>query len=160
MVSEFDELLGADALADCVTAEALGEILGITARAVRGLAQEGVIPRTGKNAHPQSECIRAYCDHLREKAAGRSASSSLTAERVRVAQAQAEKLERQNAVARAELVSAREVETTWSNVLRDVRAAMLTLPTRLGQRLGHMTPHDLNEVDAEVRRLLEEVGND
>jgi phage terminase Nu1 subunit (DNA packaging protein) len=37
---------------------------------------------------------------------------------------------------------------------------MLAVPSRVSQRLPHLTAHDLAEIDAEVRAALTEVGSD
>ena len=37
-------------------------------------------------------------------------------------------------------------------------AGMLAVPTRVSQRLPHLTPHDVAEIDAEVRAVLAGVG--
>jgi hypothetical protein len=34
------------------------------------------------------------------------------------------------------------------------------LPSRCAARLPHLTPHDVTEIDAEVRAVLTEIGND
>jgi terminase small subunit / prophage DNA-packing protein len=60
---------------------------------------------------------------------------------------------------RRELVPATEVEAEWSGVLRTVRAGILAVPSRVQQRLPHLTPHDVAEIDAEVRAALAEIGN-
>jgi len=80
------------------------------------------------------------------------------AEKIRLANAQAVKIELQNAQARQELLPAKAVEAEWSAVLRDVRAAMLALPSRLQQRLPHLTKHDTATIDEEIRDALTEAS--
>lgn len=41
-----------------------------------------------------------------------------------------------------------------------VRSNMLALPSRVQQRLGHLTAHDLAEIDREIRDSLEELSDD
>ena len=43
-------------------------------------------------------------------------------------------------------------------MLRTVRAGMLAVPSRVSQRLPHLTAHDVAEIDAEVRTVLTEIG--
>ena len=74
--------------------------------------------------------------------------------KIRLAKTNAEKAEPPNAKARSELIPAVEVEREWAAVLRSVRAAMLALPSRVAQRLGHPSPHDVAEIDREVRDAL------
>lgn len=64
-----------------------------------------------------------------------------------------------NAAARGKLLDAKEVVADWSSTLRNVRAGMLAMPSRAGARLPHLTPHDVAEIDAEVRAVLTEIGN-
>jgi len=53
------------------------------------------------------------------------------------------------------LVKSSEVERAWAAVLRDVRAAMLAVPSRCGATLPHLTAHDIAELDREIRNALE-----
>jgi phage terminase Nu1 subunit (DNA packaging protein) len=81
-----------------------------------------------------------------------------TKERARLARAQADLAELKAAKQRGLLLDAAAVETEWSGVLRTVRAGMLAVPSRVAQRLPHLTPHDVAEIDAEVRAALIEIG--
>jgi phage terminase Nu1 subunit (DNA packaging protein) len=83
-----------------------------------------------------------------------------TAERGRLAAAQANLAEIKAAKLRGSLVEAAEVEATWGGVLRTVRASMLAVPSRVSQRLPHLTAHDVADIDAEVRAALTEIGGD
>ena len=95
--------------------------------------------------------MRRYCAHLRDLATGRGgepAIASATAERARLAKAQAELVETKAAKLRGELVPASEVEAEWSGVMRTVRAGMLAVPSRCAQRLPHLSAHDLADIEA------------
>lgn len=144
---------------DTIGAEALADLFGISRRAIEQLATRGVLRKTAPGKFALRASVRDYTAHLRAQAAARSGSKSLTAERTRLAREQADKLELANQAARRELVPAREVEAVWATILRDVRAAMLALPGRLQQRLGHLTAHDVAQIDREVRDALTEAGN-
>lgn len=168
MSDDFDLLLGitTPATADAehhawpqtATTGELADLLGISTRMVTELAQKGTIRRLHPGVWPVRESVRSYCAHLRQGAAGRTDSGSLTAERVRVATAQADALEMKNATARREMIPAREVEAAWAATLREVRAALLALPSRIQQRLGHLTAHDVSEIDRELRDALAEAA--
>lgn len=145
---------------DTVTASELGEWLGLSSQRVNTLGREGVIPRGEKKRYPLRPAIIAYCDHARSLAKGKNVDADLAAAKLALAQANAEKAETANAKARGELIAAGEVEREWSAVLRGVRAAMLALPSRVAQRLGHLNPHDIAAVDREVRDALEELSDD
>lgn len=163
-MAEIDALVGGPdpvpETADLVNAADLAEWLGLTANRVSALAREGVLPRNPDKLFPLKAAVRAYADHARAGAQGRRVDSELAAEKLRLARATAEKAESANARVRGELIAAADVEREWAGVLRGVRAAMLALPSRVGQRLGHLTPHDIAALDREVRDALEELAND
>ena len=141
-----------------ITTAALADLLGISTRSIRQHAKDGILVRAGKE-FALAPSVRRYCDHLRKLATGRSgeaAISTATAERARLAKAQADHVELKNKRARGELVEASAVEAEWSSILRTVRAGMLAMPSRVQQRLPHLTPHDVGEIDAEVRAVLTE----
>src|SRR4051812_30746668 len=81
-----------------------------------------------------------------------------TAERARLAAAQADLAELKAAKQRGTMLDAAQVEREWSGILQTVRAGMLAVPSRCAARLPHLTPHDLAEIDAEVRAVLTEIG--
>lgn len=118
---------------------------------------------TSALVYPLKPSIRAYVEHLREIAAGRThinVGSGLAQERERETRERADALAMKNAAARRELLPAKEVETMWSDILRLVRARFLALPSRLQQRLGHLTKHDLTILDREIRDALSELADD
>ncbi|MFC4730696.1 hypothetical protein [Salipiger abyssi] len=143
-----------------VSAAELGEWLGITANRAHALGRDGVLPRTGEKLFPLRASVRAYSDHCRSLAKGKQVDADLAAEKLRLARATAEKVETANAKLRGELIPAAEVEREWATVLRGVRAAMLAVPSRVAQTAGHLTPHDINAIDREVRDALEEAAHD
>ena len=156
-LAEIDALVGGPE-PEGVTAGKLAEWLGLTANRVSALAREGVIPRNADKRFPLRAAVKAYCENARAGATGRRGDTELAAEKLRLAKENADKLAFQNARARGELIAAAEVEREWAGVLRDVRAAFLALPSRAAGKLGHLTPHDLAALDAEVRDVLMELA--
>lgn len=157
---EFERLMDETADPSTVTAGELGEWLGLTPNRVHALGRDGVLPRAEGKRYPLRESVAAYCEHARSLAKGKAMDKDLAAEKLRLAKANAEKVETANAKARAELIPAAEVEREWATVLRGVRAAVLALPSRVSQRLGHLSPHDISAIDREVRDALEELAHD
>ncbi|WP_372838286.1 hypothetical protein [Phaeovulum sp.] len=145
---------------DMVNAATLADWLGLTPNHVSALAREGILPRTPAKLFPLRRAIRAYCGHARTGSVGRKVDAELAAEKLRAARATAEKLEIANAKARGEIIAAAEVERAWADVLRGLRAGFLSLPSRAAAKLGHLTPHDLAALDAEVRDVLMEIAAD
>ena len=135
--------------------------MGISERAVRALALKGIVPRTSDGLYPLRASILGYCGHMREKAAGRGADGStngLTEQRKRLVREQADKAELQNRATRGELVPAADVEAEWAAIATALRARFLALPSRVHQRLSHLTPAEVAAVDREVRDALTELG--
>ena len=99
---------------------------------------------------------------MRELATGRggeAAITSATAERARLAKAQADSQELKNAALRGAVLDAGAVEREWAAILRTVRAGMLAVPpSRAAQRLPHLTTHDVAAIDHEVRAVLTGIG--
>lgn len=136
----------------------LADILDLTSRRVRDLVSDGVIPKSGRGAtaFDRRDAVRAYCIWIRDKASrGVAVMDELKAEKIRQAREAADKLALQNAAARRELVPSSEVDSAWSNVLRDVRSMMLAVPSRCGASLAHLTPHDIAAIDREIKSALE-----
>jgi len=158
LTDDFDELLPQPfSMGETMTGEQLGALLGISGRVVRELAQRGIIAKASRGAYPVADSIARYCAHLREQAAGRSGNSNLTAERIRVAQATAEKIELQNAVARGEMVAVSDVRREWVTVATDLRAALLAIPARVSARVS-LSREASALLDDELRLSLEEIS--
>lgn len=133
-------------------------MVGITGRQVRNLVEKGIMVRQGDGFHLE-ESINRYCASLRAAAVrGSEGTSEAAADRARLARARATHAETKNAVMLGELVRADEVQAEWSGILRGVRAGMLAVPSRVAQRLPHLTTHDIAELHAEVRAALTEIS--
>jgi len=114
-------------------------LVGISQPAVSGLLARGIIREGGTIG----QWAEAYCDHLREQAAGRAAAGDLdlAAERARLAKEQADKVAMQNAVSRGELAPV---------------AAMEAVLAAVGTRVGKI----LDTIPGVVRRRVPGVGHD
>jgi len=138
----------------------LADWLGVSERAISDYVRKGIIARSAPGKFKLRESVKAVTSHLRELSAQRGASSAgLTAQRERIAREQADKLEMQNAATRRELLPAQVVADEWASILRLVRSRMLATPSRIQQQLGHLSAHDLDIIDREIRDALEELAN-
>ena len=145
---------------------ALASLLGITSNRVRILARDGVIIRSGRGKFDTAQSLNRYIARLRESAAraGRPSTGGdeLKAERTRLAKEQADATALKNAQLRGELAPVADTLREWQEVLRDVRAAMLAVPSRFAASQPHLTPHDVEALALEIKRALEGLadGND
>ena len=146
-----------------VDGETFGKLVNIHARTVRDLAQRDIVVKVGNDRYDLAASLQAYASHLREMAAGRGDEQHqlfLTAERARLAKEQADNTALKNAALRRELVPAAEVKIMWSGIVRQARSKILAVPARIRQQLAHLTAKDVETIDAELRRTLEELAND
>ena len=139
---------------DLVTATIIGKWLGLSANRVGALARQGHLPRGADGRYPLRATVAAYCRFARESALARQGGPDLATEKLRLARETADKLALANAKARGDLLDAAEVAREWASVLRDVRAAVLAIPIRVHQKLGHLTDEDIRAIDQEVRDML------
>ena len=145
---------------ETVDADTVASWLGLTPRRVIGLAKEGAIPTVGRGRYDLRSAVAAYCDTLRRSAAGRgTVDKEYRDEKTRLAKEQADKISVSNALARRDLLPADEVELEWTGVLRDVRARLMAVPSRVGSRVPTMTAHDVREVEREIRDALAELAD-
>jgi phage terminase Nu1 subunit (DNA packaging protein) len=160
-VSDFIDLLQdvPETKSDVIHESELCALLGITPNKLRLLARDGILQRVKPARYSRADAVLAYCVHLRALSASSgailAADAKLKAEKIRVAAAQAEKIEMLNEIARGETVRSDQVQREWQSILRDVQAALLAVPSRVGSNLAHLTAHDIGQIDFEIRRTLE-----
>lgn len=142
-----------------ISEAALAGLIGVNSSRVRALARDGILIRAGRGKFDFSQSLRNYLARLREIAerAGRPSSGGdeLKVERTRLAKEQADSTALKNAQLRGELAPVAETLREWQAVLRDVRAAMLAVPSRYAASQPHLTPHDVEALTLEVKRALE-----
>lgn len=141
-----------------VTKAELADWLGVTPRALDN--HIGLLVRDGRR-YVLKDSVRAYCEHIREVAAGRGGEGgvlNLTAERARLAKEQADAQEIRNAVLRGELIRADEAERAWGDHIRQARSAILAVPSRIRQVLGHIGDMEARVIDRELRDALTRLG--
>ncbi|WP_192931196.1 terminase small subunit [Gemmobacter serpentinus] len=133
---------------------------------VRTKAREGLFVRSGRGRYDVAESIGRYIEQLRSVASrsgGRPAAGGdtddLRAEKLRLTRAQADKEEARVARERGELVPADAVSREWAGILRDLRNALLAVPSRCGAGLPHLTSTDIATLDREIRTALEGVAH-
>ena len=114
--------------------------LGISPTRVSELKSAGILPEARRRANDLNTCREVYLEHLREVAAGRMAKDGggvdLVTERARLARAQAEKCERQNAIAEGKFLEVAVVHRLVTGSFARVRAKMLSLAGKLAPLLA------------------------
>lgn len=130
-----------------------GDLVGISQPAVSDLVRRRVL----LDGASGDEWLLAYCDHLREVAAGRGGDNALelAAERARLAKEQADKIAMANAVTRGELAPAHLLEEVLAKAGARAGRILETIPGMLRRRLPQLTADDI----AEVARIVAKARN-
>ena len=138
----------------------LARLIGVNSSRIRQLCRDRVLTRAAPGKFDLNS-ITAYCAFIREKASrGVVVNDELKAEKIRKERAAAERLEIQNATARDELLPAADVRHAWGDIIRDVRAGLLAVPSRCGAALPHLSVADVESIDGEIRAALEGLADD
>jgi len=152
------------------TQSELAGLVGISQQAVAKFLAGAKVPRSGRGQIDAKAFLHAYCAHLREQAAGRAPlledegddgeTFDLVKQRARLAKAQADRVEMDNALRRTQMVLAAAVTVGWQTIFVHVRAKMLSLPTKMAAMLaGLTTPAEILEKLTEaVHEALEELS--
>lgn len=139
----------------------LCELLALSSGALTDLKKRGIAVHLGHDAYDLKATVNAYVKNLRSVAAGwgdEGQAVNLTAERARLAKEQADAQAIKNAKLRGELVEAADVERAWQDILRQVRARIMAVPSRLKQSQA-LSAEDGEALDRELRDALTELGN-
>ena len=143
-----------------VPAATLSTLFDCSDRALRDLADKGIIKKIGRGRYALDQSITGYIAHLRSVASGRDgATESLTAARTRLAQAKAAQAEAQIKITSGELVRADDVEKRWSHNFALIRSRMMALPSRIAADLN-LTRADAVRIDDIVRDTLTETADE
>lgn len=149
-----------------VTTDALAVLLGVTSRTVTELGRRGVIPRGSRRGRWHvSQCVPAYCAHLREQAAGRAGVDDdggpldLATERAKLARAQRLKLDMDTARARGELVDAEGVRVRLSAMVTLARNQLLAVPGKAKAIMPALTVRDIETIEILIVETLESLAN-
>ncbi|KIN73272.1 DNA packaging protein [Sulfitobacter guttiformis] len=137
-------------------------LFDISPAALTDLKKRGLAVHLSHDCYDLTATTRAYVQHLRSMAAGWGTGDqavTLTNERARLAKEQADAQAIKNAKLRGELVEASDVERTWGDALRQLRARILAVPSRMRSDLPDIDPQTIDAIDRALRSILTEVGN-
>lgn len=152
--------LEGEAPVHCVSGADMCELLGISPAMLTELKRRGIARHVGRDAWDLEATVNAYVTHLRGIASGRGGEAhvlELTAERARLAKAQADAQELRNAQAHGELIRAEDAEREWFDLLRQLRARLLAIPARLRSD-GALDREASAALDRALRDALAELG--
>jgi len=120
--------------APCTQAQ-FGALVGVTQQAVSDLHARRVLA-TGQ---PLGAWLTAYCDHLREMAAGRDPDGQLASERTRLAREQADRIAMRNAVERKEFAPVVLLEEVLATLARQIGTQLDAVLPEVRRRFPYLT---------------------
>lgn len=143
-----------------VSTTELAAVLGLTARRVQQLAQDGILNAEERGAYPLAESVQAYIEQrTREKAAGSAELEKLEAEtKIKKAKAVIAELEAQEL--QGKMHRAEDVEAAINDLVGAVRNTMVALPGRLAVDAANASkPLEASEViRREVNKAMDELS--
>ena len=134
------------------TQQTFATLVGVTRSAVVAAVSEGILTP----GQSYREWLLAYCKRLREMAAGRYSAGDLdlTEERARLARAQSERIEMENAVKRGELAPIDTLRDAIIPAMTQISALMDAIPVKLKREAPHLTATDLEIVKREIASAM------
>lgn len=145
--------------ASTIKTEALATVLGVTAQKVRDYTRQGVIEQTtNQGEYRLIAAVSSVTKHLREAAAGRTQGDEMNAAKLSKMKADAAKAQMNAAAMQGTLILADKIEARWNAAARVVRASMLSMSSRLTQRLN-LAPEAAEIVKQEITDALADLAD-
>ena len=143
---------------DEMTAQELGNLIGVTASRVRELTRQGVLARDGAGGvYVVARNVKSAFAHLRAGAAGRGgkAAAVVSVARARMITLQADRIEREGQKEAGKLIDAAEMEAALVRMMLYLQGAMMQIP----KRLHGVDRRVRSEVERAVREVLSEAAS-
>lgn len=146
-----------------VTAKVMGQIIGVTDRQIRNLANDGMIPRLSNGSYELVPALNAYIENVKlsakeEKTEVRK-EESLNREKLLHERAKRQKAELQVGQMRGQLHHSDTIRAVLTDMLANFKAKMLTMPVKTAPMLiGHKEIAIIQEIlQDEVYEALNEL---
>lgn len=153
--------------ATCSAAE-LAALLDVSARRVRELAQEGVVPRAPGGRYETQAGVRGYIASLRAAAKAKptavdpqvaAAAIDGRQQRARLARLQADRVQLDLERERGRLVDAEVIRGSYVTLLTQVRNRLLGVPSAAKGEIPHLTVEEIEILEGLIVTALEEVAD-
>lgn len=142
-----------------LTQAQVAAILGVTARRIRQMHQEGKGPTQNADGQYDEELFGQW---LRAQAADTSGGYNYEAERARLTHEQANKTALENSELRADLVRMTVVESYWASLGAACRAKLVSVPSKLGTLVADASARVkfIGQAEALIYDALAEIQSD
>ena len=142
----------------------LATVLGVSARRVQQLVQDGTIPKASRGKFPIVKAVAAYIEMIASRkpseAEAKVELDRKTAE-ARLKAAKASMAELEQAELERKMHRAEDVKVIMEDLVYTIRSALLTLPARLAMDVSHAdSPAECQTIiRKEVLEILKELAN-
>lgn len=145
---------------DTVGVNEMGIACAMNAREVRRYAKDGVMVKNGKGRIFFLPSLRNYIQNIRSRAASHvdNQGNSAVAENIALKNVHRQLAELKLKREAGELISVDEVKEAWEQLAIGTRQLFLSLPSRIAFDLPHLSAHDNEVIERNVRSALEEVA--
>ena len=116
----------------------VAEHLDLSVKSISELITKGVLPsKKGRSPLNIDVCRIAYISYLRRLGGynKRSGTGDIAEEKTRLTKAQADKAELEVSELEGQLIPAQLIQDTWMDFVANVRAKLLSLPSRLAHQM-------------------------
>lgn len=138
-------------MATTVPIDTICKLLDLTPQRINQLAREGIIPKVERGRYELVPVVRAYIQFLRMGNLKRDLpEDDYTTHRMRLTRAKADIMEMERAGMEEKLIPAEDIEQAWMEAAINMRAKMLSLPTKASPEVFAA------ESLAEVKNILKE----
>lgn len=129
----------------------IAKLLDLTERRVNQLAKEGVLPKAARGRYELVPVVRAYISYLRDRAVNSDVGpDDYATQRTRLTKAKADMAEMEKEQMANRLIPAADVGDAWEAMVSNMRAKMLSLPTKVA------TAVFVSEDVSETKRIIKE----
>lgn len=149
------EVIGGDFL---LTQEAAGVLANVSVQTMKKWEkQDNPPPRNADGSYSAKEFgpwLSTHRGHRKAGAPGHVGRGNRDEAEIRLKEAQASKVERENSVAEGLLINAQDADTAWQNILMRVRGRLLKIPTGLATLL--VGDNDVHSVQSKLKDAVYE----
>ena len=133
-----------------MTQAEFGTLVGVSQQAISSLVGRGLLDLDGSGA----AALLVYCSHLRETAAGRAAGGDLDLadERAKLAKAQRERIEMQNAQTRGELAPVVLIEEVLAKAGARIGGIFDAIPGAVRRRVPVLSSEEIGNIEKEIAK--------
>lgn len=152
-----------DKFPDVCSKTDLSVLLGVSIRTLTDLAATGVlVTAPKKGTYLTKPSVQNYVKKLQLAASNRAEEqrNPLNDEKLLTERVTREIQEMKLAQIKGEVLSLDEVSENWSSFARKVKTAVLAIPTKLRQKLPHLTNADGDVMRKTVRRILQDLAKE